>query len=615
MCQLLDGSGFLECHCPFITKLSGARKGGARELAQALRGILWFNDSPLNADQLCLWVLNSTGGGLYGDTPLLIFKLLGPGHDHLSLPQQLVVDPDSVNYKLIKMWLEVCEKAPTHGEYCGLSSSVQPNTLQLIDVRNGKVVDAPQQARYVALSYVWGTRFQTEGFSVVVQDSIRVAKELSYHYLWADAHCIDQKDTVNKHEQISNMHLIYGRADLMLIAAAGQDSSYGLPGVSSRRRTPQPWGFFGGKMLVVQPSPRKDILLEGCHWSKRGWTYQDALLSRRRLVFTHHYVFWQCSWEAHEEGFRWSLYDSRPFETGSVSDRDVIMPPRVGLLQEHIERYALRQLTFESDRWNAFLGILGNQERYSPPIYHIWGIPVTYRFKQWHLFSLAWTTALPTHRCSTFPSWSWTAWSAGQNMRFTQAIDKDPPFKARLAKDDRCDTADIISLKLFGTYHQQYRAYSTGTHYLRVQDQIGVLPLQTVNDKHYVGLQGPAREMLLRFDLLDLDFSISDPPQQVIVPARQATNGGSKMHSYRTQWLFIVIFPQQDGSYRRIGSFILLRDAVLESFEEEWWPEIFRGPGGELSESRNSRSHFKPTKNLHEIYTTGFYWLRIESKK
>ena len=45
-------------------------------------------------------------------------------------------------------------------------------------------------------------------------------------------------------------------------------------------------------MLVSTLDPRSDIAKS--KWNTRAWTYQEALLSRRRLVFTPRQVYFQC---------------------------------------------------------------------------------------------------------------------------------------------------------------------------------------------------------------------------------------------------------------------------------------------------------------------------------
>ncbi|KAK2613145.1 hypothetical protein N8I77_000072 [Diaporthe amygdali] len=156
----------------------------------------------------------------------------------------------------------------------------------VLDVDSRRRVSKPDKCEYIALSYVWGTQAAvSESFSKVVEDSFVVTKKLGYKYLWVDRYCINQNDDTNKHEQIRAMHLIYGNAVLTLIAAAGKNSDYGLPGVGSRERAEQNSLSIGNK-LYIRTFPHASQTFKASKWATRGWTFQEGLLSKRRLIFT-----------------------------------------------------------------------------------------------------------------------------------------------------------------------------------------------------------------------------------------------------------------------------------------------------------------------------------------
>jgi hypothetical protein len=67
---------------------------------------------------------------------------------------------------------------------------------------------------------------------------MKVTKQLGYRYLWVDMFCIDL-DPTTKHNQIARMDIFYRCADVTIIAAAGKDANYGLPGVSKARKNRQ----------------------------------------------------------------------------------------------------------------------------------------------------------------------------------------------------------------------------------------------------------------------------------------------------------------------------------------------------------------------------------------
>jgi hypothetical protein len=95
------------------------------------------------------------------------------------------------------------------------------------------------------------------------------------------------------------VHLSRRGLELTIIAAAGSDPHYGLPGVS-RTRNVQTTFTVANHVFVAMEDPGLEIRTS--HWNTRGWTYQEALLSRRRLVFTDTQIYFQCRTSHHVEG-------------------------------------------------------------------------------------------------------------------------------------------------------------------------------------------------------------------------------------------------------------------------------------------------------------------------
>ncbi|KAK8083398.1 HET-domain-containing protein [Apiospora saccharicola] len=81
------------------------------------------------------------------------------------------------------------------------------------------------------------------------------------------------------------MHLVYGNSQLTIIAAAGKDAEYGLPGVGTRAREEQGCVTVG-KYSFVNMFPDARTALQRSVGGSRGWTYQEGLLPTRRLIFT-----------------------------------------------------------------------------------------------------------------------------------------------------------------------------------------------------------------------------------------------------------------------------------------------------------------------------------------
>lgn len=224
---------------------------------------------------------------------------------------------DTVNYGIISEWLAYCQS--THHKSCTAARSLPLTTtipgLQLIDCYNGRIIPAEgmSTSAYVTLSYVWGGGpvdldmvESSRGLPVlpnssrlpkVISDAMEVVRRLGYRYLWVDRYCIPQGNSQVKHLQIQSMGKIYSLSKFTIIAAAGENADHGLPGVS-----PSPLSVPQIKTTITHGNLRQDFVYfkpptsvnEHSVWASRGWTFQEALLSRRRLVFTDRNVFFQC---------------------------------------------------------------------------------------------------------------------------------------------------------------------------------------------------------------------------------------------------------------------------------------------------------------------------------
>jgi hypothetical protein len=292
--------------------------------------------------------------------------------------------------------------------------------------------------------------------------------------------CIDQNDYNNKHEQIRAMHLIYGNAVLTLIAAAGENSEYGLPGVSSRERAEQNSLSIGNK-LYIRTFPHASQTLEASKWATRGWTFQEGLLSKRRLIFTDHQVSFQCNGMHCSEAIHWP-YELMHARTSDRFSENVPNAPFRGMTLDEkyhdesraymkfmrsLTDYSRRSLSFPSDILNAFLGILSNFMSRKNPIYHVWGVPVVLTHNEWSL-KLNWEHSRPGKRRPGFPSWSWSGWTGSVSGGEPFLLGGRNHFATRLEKDSRGDQAETVDLQDFAKKHNIFSAYATSSPFLQV---------------------------------------------------------------------------------------------------------------------------------------------------
>jgi hypothetical protein len=68
------------------------------------------------------------------------------------------------------------------------------------------------------------------------------------------------------------------------VAAAGRDADFSLVGAGVRLRLEQPLVKVGKYTLFSTLAHPRPIIANSV-WALRGWTYQEALLSKRKIFF------------------------------------------------------------------------------------------------------------------------------------------------------------------------------------------------------------------------------------------------------------------------------------------------------------------------------------------
>ncbi|KAK2042427.1 HET-domain-containing protein, partial [Colletotrichum somersetense] len=191
------------------------------------------------------------------------------------------VIPDLFDYSKARHWVDSCRE--NHRPVCdGKPVSSVISGLKLIDSETLCVKAAEPGMQWVTLSYVWDP--QSAGIfaqvsdqlpsdlSACVKDALEVTANLGYRYLWVDKYCINQRDGQELDDQIHKMDLIYNNAELTIVAAAGPDETYGLPGIGSSKRLRQ-HAVELNDTTVISTGPDPATYVEQIsRWWKRGWT-------------------------------------------------------------------------------------------------------------------------------------------------------------------------------------------------------------------------------------------------------------------------------------------------------------------------------------------------------
>jgi hypothetical protein len=245
---------------------------------------------------------------------------------------------------------------------------------------------------YVALSYCWGTpaesatQFKTEqntlkdrmaGFELdamtkVMQDAVVTTRKLSIRYLWIDAVCIIQDDNADWERESSTMGDVYRHAYVTICAMASPSCHIGFlernpPSISvpfQSRVDPVTRGFYNIRLFGPSPLGQKpyddgefddeDNTFEESvseqKWARRGWTFQESMLSRRKLYFGSHQLVFSCSHHSTSETGADRL-------SNGLEHFPVYLGPRHDRWLELVEGFGSLDLTYNADRLPAISGM------------------------------------------------------------------------------------------------------------------------------------------------------------------------------------------------------------------------------------------------------------------
>lgn len=505
-----------------------------------------------------------------------------------------------INSDLFKSWIRDCGDH----EACQPDDAIDIDRLRVIDCETRTLEMAPEDCHYVTLSYLWG---QPEGITEqslpakqlpTIEDAITVTLRLGFRYLWVDRICIDQSSVMDKDVLIKQMGQIYASAHLTIIAAAGLDPTYGLPGVSQpRQETSARAEQIGPVSLVELCTPTANGLLNST-WATRAWTFQEGILSKRRLIFTETATLYICHTDylhdlnpGYSSGFNYELLALTEFFYCSRLPKQVQSSAGSSRFKEaltYIKAYSRRNLGFHEDALKAIVGILNyisNDKRF--PTYHFWGVPLSPLLKgdnrlenivkkseggAWKYtpnedvfeFALNWIHKDPCQRRNGFPSWSPLGWNGSVDYPLQYVdiiISKDFDVRIRKTKVEDAEDRPFLRHELKRGLIQYER---------KLKDAIST-ELEIVN-----GLVAPVQisrnedggfQIILADDtVLTSDLEIYwDANLEMEMPIQSAGNLG---HANGAPWLvwqlgyqifgkgkrhYMVLRLREDGVYERVG--------------------------------------------------------------
>jgi len=257
---------------------------------------------------------------------------------------------------------------------------------------------------------------------------------------------------------------IYSSSELTLIATAGANSDYGLPGVGRDREHLGRDVTIGRLRFVTSYEWDMDEIYRSI-WSSRAWTFQEGYISRRRLCFTDTRLIYICNKEMYcdtKTGSKELCYDPGRL-CRSLPVRGWWENLATGLLQE----YTRRKLTFDSDALNGIVGVLNTLSKAESPIFHTWGVtfgkvPVA--------ITLTWFHDAPCLRRKAFPSWSPLGWEGVPDYGYSP-----PPVISQSFQVEVWDNSEFIQLsRVKQDLHQRAGAeILEKSRYLKITAKLG----------------------------------------------------------------------------------------------------------------------------------------------
>jgi hypothetical protein len=321
----------------------------------------------------------------------------------------------------------------------------------------------PLPTPYVALSHVWGTKRFLSTTSAALRDrkqsinlcdmpanfrdAILVIRVLGLRYIWIDSLCIVQDDKNDWQKEAQKMAHVYSSAYITLIPVSATSAHDGFLHQRKLKNCP-------AKISCIESKPEFDYFyadlppdsylipaydVQNSTWNRRGWTFQERLLSKRLLYFTTHQLFFECHrscWmENNTPPELLRMVGNQPWSGVSTIIADVYSNPHAKIPDEWyldwIEQYTERRFTKASDRLPALEGLASVVSDAVSDLYihGLWAKDLA-RGLLWRLKNNK--SAKLVDGVHT-PTWSWARWQGAVRhetfIDFDGDVDTVPCFK------------------------------------------------------------------------------------------------------------------------------------------------------------------------------------------
>lgn len=397
-----------------------------------------------------------------------------------------------VAIRQINKWLRICTEEHTDCRGQGGLEALPPHSIfRLVDVGthkddNIRIVEVSHRRdaaesqeeynRYITLSYRWTDEVKrtnlttenkaefersipTSNWPKVYWDAVSMAHQLSVRYLWIDSLCIIQNQKEDWIKQAALMGDIYSGGLLNLAAVGGQSlevlrNPLRVAPCVLTQHAPRP-DAPATRWLCYRPDDIRKAV-DRAPLSKRGWCFQERLVSRRSVHFGDQ-LFWECTTLRASEAFPLTIDVPlrQEYIDAAISNIKVALKTEImGSQGRSLHRlwgsvlrcYTSTELTKPSDRLIALRGIaniVARQFDLSSGDYlaGLWRPSIAFQLL-WARESEAYSNADEELACKLanhFPSWSWA--SCPGETRFIDLEDSES-FSQSLVWLDSAQASD-----------------------------------------------------------------------------------------------------------------------------------------------------------------------------
>ncbi|KAH9209116.1 heterokaryon incompatibility protein-domain-containing protein, partial [Leptodontidium sp. 2 PMI_412] len=253
---------------------------------------------------------------------------------------------------------------------------------------------------YATLSHCWGglhtlttttdtlearkQEIPLSAFPKTYKDAVLITRGLGIKYVWIDSLCIVQDDKLDWSTESLQMANIYSNAEILIAASDSANSSEGClnpreapwkmeytsPESTTSGDGPKPF-------LLVYPYPSFLFSILKVRLNTRAWCLQEVALSRRTLHCTNSRLYWQCGrsvWS--EDGL--DPYNGTPDSEFGANIRFNLPTRTLKTWRKPwavaVMDYSSRQLTFQSDKMAAMLGLTNffKEKLNDVPVFGLW---------------------------------------------------------------------------------------------------------------------------------------------------------------------------------------------------------------------------------------------------